>query len=401
MSASTRESRDTGPLVSVATIVAASAVTALATFALTRTLNRRQLDKVHRLRHEERTGRIRAEVRLRTALKDLQQQHNNGAKENPPGSLDNGEADSAANTSTVTQMTLRSIGVVVSPFAKRMGTPRQPQLVPSARGYIEFSVPPSCLDGIEEYSHVWVIFEFHANTNASANHGRQSTSSSSFSTARTKIRPPRAPHKVGQLATRSPHRPNPLGLSLVTVDKWDSPTRRLHVSSLDLVAGTPVHDVKPFVPWDVPGFVSHPDVVSSLLGGSGVVKVPSWVIQEDQLARVQFDAAAAVQLRECVEAGRLAPLYNAQNGGIKAAQSLLVEILQQDPRSSHRGLKENQRGSAEPSPVDYTMIIGQCQVSFAVAASGVTVTKIAGVELDPDTTIYAEGIPLLMTQSKQ
>jgi tRNA (adenine37-N6)-methyltransferase len=301
-------------------------------------------------------------------------------------------------------MTLRSIGVVASPFAKRMGTPRQPQLVPSARGYIEFSVPPSCLDGIEEYSHVWVIFEFHANTNAhSAANGTkdgQQPSSSTTTTfpaaSRTKIRPPRAPHKVGQLATRSPHRPNPLGLSLVSVESWDAAARRLHVSSLDLVSGTPVHDVKPFVPWDVPGYVSHPTVVASLLG-ERVLRVPSWVVQEDQLANVDFEASATHQLRECVEAGRLAPLYTASNNGFEAAQSLLVEILQQDPRSSHRGLKENQRGSAGTCPIDYAMIIGHCQVSFAVSDGGVTVTKIVGVDLDPDTTVYAEGIPLLMT----
>ena len=168
-------------------------------------------------RQEERTGRIRAEVKLRNAL--AQQKHLTGA---------------ADNTDDPHEMKLSTIGTIVSPYTKRMGTPRQGMLVPSSRGYIQFtsSLSPEAVDGIAEYSHLWVIIAFHENTSLATS-------------KKAKIRPPRAGGiKVGQLATRSPHRPNALGLSLVEIDRWEPSARRLHIRALDLVNGTPVYDIK-------------------------------------------------------------------------------------------------------------------------------------------------------------
>jgi tRNA-Thr(GGU) m(6)t(6)A37 methyltransferase TsaA len=316
----------------------------------------------------------------------------------------------AAKQREVTTMLMTSIGTVASPFVKRMGTPRQPQLAPSARGYVEFhrrgAGSPSSLDGIGEYSHAWILFEFHANTNNNANGG----SGSGGTGGGTKIRPPRAPPhvKVGQLASRSPHRPNPIGLSLVRIDKWDAATRRLHVSGLDLVHGTPVYDVKPYVPWDAPGYCCR--------GGGGdedrgdapsAVRVPAWVSQEDELARVELTGEAERQLRGCVQAGRLAPFYPPDRGGggegLEAARSLLAEVLRQDPRGSHRGGgKGGDRRGEESSPGGagdgYSLLLGRCRVFFAVSPSAglVTVTRVEGADLDPATTPHAEGVPLLM-----
>ena len=77
---------------------------------------------------------------------------------------------------------------------------------------------------------------------------------------KTKIRPPRGGgRKVGMLATRSPYRPNALGISLVT-------TRRLYIKALVLVHGTTVYDVKPYVHWDIPGNV-YDTTLLKLLGG--------------------------------------------------------------------------------------------------------------------------------------
>jgi tRNA-Thr(GGU) m(6)t(6)A37 methyltransferase TsaA len=95
------------------------------------------------------------------------------------------------------------------------------------------------LEGIDQYSHAWIIFEFHANTDHVAS-------------KKTKIRPPRGGGiKVGQLATRSPHSPNAIGLSLVKVEHLDLHSHRLYISAIDLVNGTPVYDIKPYVPWDM------------------------------------------------------------------------------------------------------------------------------------------------------
>jgi len=85
------------------------------------------------------------------------------------------------------------------------------------------------LQGIEAYSHAWIIFQFHANTDL-----RES--------GKTKVRPPRANgQKIGQMSTRSPHRPNAIGLSLVKIDGIDYKQRRFYISALDLVHGTPVY----------------------------------------------------------------------------------------------------------------------------------------------------------------
>ncbi len=91
--------------------------------------------------------------------------------------------------------------------------------------------PELALDGLEKFSHVWLIFGFHRNTN---------------STYRPKVHPPRLEGKTtGVFATRSPHRPNSLGLSLVRLDKIEGST--LFFSGVDLIDGTPIYDIKPYL----------------------------------------------------------------------------------------------------------------------------------------------------------
>jgi tRNA-Thr(GGU) m(6)t(6)A37 methyltransferase TsaA len=253
-----------------------------------------------------------------------------------------------------------------------MGTPRQPQLVPASRGYIQFTagVPAAALAGIEQYSHIWIIFEFHANTDTNASQ-------------KTKIRPPRAPRdtKVGQLATRSPHRPNPLGLSLVKLERWDETTRQLHVSGLDLVNHTPVYDIKPVVPWDIPGFPAFRVPLT----------VPTWVEQDDVIPCVRFEIRALEGLRDAVHQGRLAPLYTNTNRGFEAAQQTLLEILAQDPRSSHKGVTGNGRGSS--SEQAYKLIFCETQVSFVCERQEVKVTEVQVIEFDKSQ--YVDGVPLI------
>jgi tRNA-Thr(GGU) m(6)t(6)A37 methyltransferase TsaA len=134
------------------------------------------------------------------------------------------------------------IAFVHSPFSDRFAVPRQPGLAESARGYIQFTKSDSlktALKGLEGFSHLWIVFVFH-------DHGSESWKPS--------VRPPRlgGKKKVGVLATRSPHRPNPLGISCVEIEKIDLETNegpRIHIKGLDLIDGTPVLDVKPYVPY--------------------------------------------------------------------------------------------------------------------------------------------------------
>jgi tRNA-Thr(GGU) m(6)t(6)A37 methyltransferase TsaA len=123
------------------------------------------------------------------------------------------------------------IGVVRSPLVDKASAPRQPSLAASIHGRIEL-VPDRHLDdalsGIEAWDHLWVVFVFDRAEGY-----------------RPKVLPPRSRERRGVLATRSPHRPNPIGLSVVKLERVDGLV--LHVSGVDLLDGTPVLDLKPYV----------------------------------------------------------------------------------------------------------------------------------------------------------
>lgn len=177
-------------------------------------------------------------------------------------------------------MQLEIIGTVHSCFKEKFGTPRQGALAKASQGYIELSKiwkPEQCLKGLEGFSHIWVVFAFHENSNLSY---------------RPIIHPPRHPSlKVGCLASRSPLRPNPIGLSLVKLDRIESP--RLYVSGLDMIDGTPVLDIKPYI---------HAyDSVENSLGGwtQELSDLPS-PIEFSEEAMTQIQAHANPQLKSLI-----------------------------------------------------------------------------------------------------
>lgn len=325
-----------------------------AVWLVLRRQHRKEIDEWTRKRQEERRGRIRAEVKLRTALKE---------QNSTIAASRNGEMDDSTLT-----FPLKRIGTIVSPYTKRMGTPRQPGLVPASKGRIDLDdgVQSALLDGIEEYSHIWVIFQFHANTDTNQSQ-------------KTKIRPPRGNGiKVGQLATRSPHRPNPIGLSMVRLDKREP--RRLLISGLDLVHSTPVYDIKPVVPWDM-----VPDVL---------LRVPNWVSTDnDILPQVAFTDKAMCQLHDAVDNGLFGDLYSRSIDGLNSVRDTIQQILQQDPRSSHRGLKSNARGSRQEGNSDYHLTLGQTRVTFQVCQSIVRVMEVTEQTFAEEQ--YVDGVPLL------
>lgn len=130
---------------------------------------------------------------------------------------------------------MRAIGIVESCYRDKFGTPRQPGLAPSsmAKIILEKEWQPSlALEGLEGFSHLWVIFVFHQNKNL---------------TYHAKVHPPRLGGKqIGVFATRSPHRPNPIGLSLVKLEQITN--NEIWISGVDLIDGTPVLDIKPYLP---------------------------------------------------------------------------------------------------------------------------------------------------------
>lgn len=142
-------------------------------------------------------------------------------------------------------MEIEPIGYMRSCFGSKFAVPRQPGLCPSAWGVLELSKKfrsAEAVRGLESFSHVWLVFGFHETVEA----GWHPT-----------VRPPRlgGNERVGVFASRSTYRPNGLGLSLVKLDQvvrekaggLEPPV--LHFSGVDLVDGTPVFDVKPYLPY--------------------------------------------------------------------------------------------------------------------------------------------------------
>jgi len=164
-------------------------------------------------------------------------------------------------------LVVKPIGVVRSIYRLCVGTPRQGLLAQDARGRIELaklgnSSTRDSVSGLEDFSYIWVLFTFHLNT--------QSTRAR----IKSKISPPAlGGKKVGVFCTRSPHRYNPIGITLCKLDRVEIRGPHeviLHVSGLDLVDGTPVIDIKPYV--------STYDSVNSVSGLQlPPPRVPEWV----------------------------------------------------------------------------------------------------------------------------
>jgi len=141
------------------------------------------------------------------------------------------QADKAEVASTT--VTLAPIGVVHSPYVERFGTPRQPSYaVTPVTGTIELNPGfnfEQALKDLDTFSHIWVIYWMHLNQGWNP-----------------LVKPPRDPHvHHGVFSTRAPHRPNSLGLSVVRLSSIKG--RILHIEDHDMLDGTPVLDIKPYI----------------------------------------------------------------------------------------------------------------------------------------------------------
>lgn len=202
-------------------------------------------------------------------------------------------------------ITISPIGVVHSCFKEKFGIPRQPGLVPEAKAYIELLPPfnrPEAVEGLEHSSHIWVQFFFHANS-------RQKW--------KPKVKPPRlgGNQSMGVFATRSPVRPNPVGLSVVALEAIvyelnGSKGVYLAIAAHDLLDGTPVIDIKPYLPY------------------------------ADALAEASNDFAPCSSMLMDVTFSDAAKL----NIGINTALELLIiNVLSQDPRPAYKKGKSGDR----------------------------------------------------------
>ena len=220
---------------------------------------------------------------------------------------------------------MKIIARIHNDFKEKFGIPRQSGLTGELTSRIVFEPEyrnPEALRGIEGYSHLWLIWQF----SEAIRDGWSPT-----------VRPPRlgGNKRVGVFATRSPYRPNPIGLSsvrLVGIEESESEGRVLIVSGADMLDGTPIYDVKPYIAYSD----SHPDAVC---GFADPVKEYSLKVDfcKELLSKVHV-----------------------------SKQEPLIKILEQDPRPSYQ--KDPDR--------EYGMCFSDYEIFFKVAGDTLTVTRV-------------------------
>lgn len=195
--------------------------------------------------------------------------------------------------------TVQAIAIIHTPYKQKFAIPRQPGLAKNVQGYIEFLPEfgdPNILRGIEQFSHLWLIFQFHQ------------TADKGWSPL---VRPPRlgGNKKLGVFATRSTFRPNNMGLSVVEFVRVEHNKGKLSlvVSGMDLLDGTPILDIKPYVP--------YADSLPNALGG--------FAHDVPELMSVNFSATAVTQLSHWQ---KIYPQLHAT----------ICDVLAQDPRPAYQ-----------------------------------------------------------------
>lgn len=240
----------------------------------------------------------------------------------------------AGNSKETTSINFTPIGIIRTVFSAKRAVPRQANIANSISSRIEISKelytnPEQSLATLDEFSHIWIIYHFHKND----------------SHTKAKVSPPRLDgKKVGVFASRCPHRPNPIGMSLVKLERIEGST--VFFIGGDMVDETPVIDIKPYIPaYDAPyknqsnpstptrsmredpeGEEDEEEIAQSFNAISTQpepepplvdqdVKIPSWINDKKPLD-VLFSDGAIKQIEE-----------------LNINKRTISEILQQDPRS--------------------------------------------------------------------
>lgn len=220
---------------------------------------------------------------------------------------------------------MKVIARIHTDFPTKFGIPRQSGIIASLQGRIVFEPEyrnPEAVRGLEDFSYIWLLWEF---------------SKAVRDTWSPTVRPPRLGGNVrkGVFATRSPFRPNPIGLSSVRLEKVDLDPKLgpvIYVSGVDLMDGTPIYDIKPYITYTD----SHPDAVS------GFASTPA-----EYLLEVDFPDTLLQKVPE-------------------SQRESLVEVLAHDPRPQYQD---------DPERV-YGMAFDKLEVKFRVQEGQIKVVEV-------------------------
>lgn len=225
----------------------------------------------------------------------------------------------------------QAIGFIQSCYKEKFGIPRQPGLAPAAKGQLKLVAPfnhPDAVRGLEKSSHIWLQFVFHQCLRDNW---------------KPTVRPPRlgGNERIGVFATRATFRPNPIGLSVVKLEKIEINGQDvvLHLSGLDLVEGTPILDIKPYIP-----YVDQVSEAENTLAS-----------ESPEILPVIWSESAQQQLIN----------YEGQFGSFK---TLVDQVLQQDPRPAYRKSQSEEK--------IYGIQLSEANVRFTVRDKVVTVQAI-------------------------
>lgn len=222
---------------------------------------------------------------------------------------------------------MKTIARIHTDFPSKFGIPRQSGIVASLQATVVFEPEyrnAEAVRGLEEFSHIWLLWEFSEAV-------RDEWSPT--------VRPPRLGGNVrkGVFATRSPFRPNPIGLSSVKLEKVEIDPQLgpvLHVSGADLMDGTPIYDIKPYVAYTD----SHPEAVS------GFASKPAEYLLEVDFSKILLEKVPENQ------------------------RDSIVDVLAHDPRPQYHD---------DPERV-YGMAFGVVEVKFRVDKTRLTVVDVTG-----------------------
>ncbi len=231
-------------------------------------------------------------------------------------------------------LNLPIIGYMHSPYQEKFGIPRQPNLV-QVESYIEMTGEYNTLlafEGIEAFSHLWLVWQFHDNKNQN------------IQKFRPQVRPPRlgGNAKIGVFATRSMYRPAPIGLSVVQLKKVEKVGQsvRVYVQGSDLLNGTPIVDIKPYIQYS-----------------DAVVDAQSGYAQDEPSRKVVLWLQVAEQQK--------IHLLHTQKIDVQQLQEL-EQVLALDPRPAYQ----------EDAMRVYKMRFANVDVAFTVKAEAVHICEL-------------------------
>lgn len=231
---------------------------------------------------------------------------------------------------------LSPIAIIHTPYKEKFSVPRQPDLVQDGVGIVELLPPynsPEAVRGLEKFSHLWLIFQFDQ-----ISQGKWQPT----------VRPPRlgGNRRVGVFASRATHRPNPLGLSKVALRKVECISGKvfLHLGSVDLVDGTPIFDIKPYIAYAD----SEPNAQSGFAQEKPTVKL-----------HVEFSEQAQSAVKK-IEEKR------------PHLMRFIRDVIEQDPRPAYQ--------QGKPSERIYGISLYDFNIKWQIKAGTVDVVEILDIE---------------------